>query len=420
MPLSVQTILNRLSEYEHRGCGTEEEELAFETMLTLLAGETGVRAFDEAFTAPATYLRLFAIISCGLLAGLGLFFITPLGGALMASVALVMLVRFFDWRTVPFTWLGARRICRNLVAERDEDGGAAVTGRQATNQRPLVILAAHLDSAPASFAYRRSQIGRFKASFYSGLAGLAAVPVVLWLGLLWPSLVLWLAVPLAGVVCSFQIVAAWDFWRFGYVPGANDNASGVAAVTAAATHLWAKQRQAEQRQAEQAVGAHAEGGAALAGIDVRLLLTSAEEAGLLGAQVYVQAHADELAARPSFVLNIDTVGRGALHYVARSGLLSVRDYDGPLAHMAHSLKVPPASHTVGDFDTAPFYDAGVPCLTLAAYEEDGTMRDIHTPHDSFDALDHACVDHAARIAEKIVTLIAYTQQAPRSHEVASA
>src|SRR4051794_41871837 len=81
------------------------------------------------------------------------------------------------------------------------------------------------------------------------------------------------------------------------VPGANDNASGAAVAAQLAAEC-------AERPLE-----HTE---------VRLLVTSCEESGLLGAQAYARAHEHE--ARHTTFLNFDTVGGDVpLTYLLKEG-----------------------------------------------------------------------------------------------------
>jgi Zn-dependent M28 family amino/carboxypeptidase len=130
--------------------------------------------------------------------------------------------------------------------------------------------------------------------------------------------------------------------------GAEDNASGVAAMLAAAQTL----AQVTPRPRR----------------SIMFLATTAEESGLLGSEAYVQRPLVPLA-RTAAVLNLDVTNvRGATRDVAALGV--DRSSLGPLfqaAAAAESLAVEPQPDVRGSFfrsDHFPFARAGVPALSL--------------------------------------------------------
>jgi Peptidase family M28 len=376
MPLLAADIFRRLSEWPHRGAGSEDEMMAREMLTTELVGEPGVDVAEEGLRAPATYLPLFAMIALGQAAALTVAIWAPYVAVMVGIFFLGSHLLFFDWRVSPLIWMGPKQLTANLVAKK----GAG---------RRLFILMAHLDSAPASYAYRADQVQHFKASVYAGTGIVALgvlVPFLDTLGLVTP---VWLRLLLVATIMSQPIIAGLDFWRFGYTPGANDNLSGVAAATAAASQLW-------RRMPDDC--------------EVRLVITTAEEAGMLGAQHYARAHEDELRARQTHIINFDTVGNNNLKYIRKSGGFTDVRYEGPLLDAANALCrqskkynfFSAGEHHVGDFDSVWFVRAGISTLTLASYDDDGMMPHIHTPDDTADHVDLDQVARSALFGEALV------------------
>jgi len=285
MPLSATDIFNTLSDWPHRGFGTHEEMEAREALMAELSGEVGVAVTEEGFTAPKTYLTFFWLVALG---QAFMILAAPLAPAAFVLGGLMLLVShllYFDWRVSPLAWAGDRTLGANLVAKKG-------VGRR------LIILMAHLDSAPASFAYRPDQVRHFGLSVWIG-TGIVAfgllVPLAVTVGIGVP---LWLRVFFGFLLVAQAGVASWDYWRHGFTPGGNDNLSGVACATAVASRLWHNMPP---------------------DTEVRLVLTSAEAAGMLGAQHYWRQHRAELHGYQTHILNIDTVGAGKLAYVTESG-----------------------------------------------------------------------------------------------------
>ncbi len=376
MALKARQIFELLSEWPHRGVGSEEEMEAREMLMAHLTGEIGVEVAEEGFFTPRSYLPFFwaiALSQCFFIA------LSGYGSLVMAAGGLMVLIshmRFFDWRVTRPIWLLARTTTANLVAKK----GAG---------RRLIILMAHIDSAPASFAYRPEQVPHFKTSVYlsTGIISLGfLVPLASLSGLDVPWFI---KAPIILLTIAQVVMASLDFWRFGYTPGANDNLTGVAAATEVASRLWAKMPE---------------------GAEVRLVITTAEEAGMLGAQHYWEQHHEELKARDTHVLNFDTVGFGKLSFVLESGGFTPVYYDGALPHAAHALTklnkrfagVKEAKHHVGDFDSVWFCRDGISSLTIAAYDENGMMPYIHTMEDRAEHLDLDVMDEAVAFGEAVI------------------
>ncbi len=349
---------------------------AREALITILSGEFEVDITEEGFDAPPTYIRFFWLVA--ILCALAVW-----GATMMPSVmALLGLLGwgsyflFLDWRMSPLVWWGAQTPTANLVAQKG------------SGQR-LFILMAHIDSAPASFAYRPGQVQNFRASLYVSLAIMSlgvVIPLIAGSGI---EVDLQTRLFVVLVIIGHAVLASLDYWRFGYTPGANDNLTGVAAATSAASHLWRHMP---------------------ANAEVRLVITSAEEAGMLGAQHYWQTHRDELKARDTYLINIDTVGCQNLKYVTKSGSFTDVVYDNQLTDGAALLiqsnetfrGVSSATHLVGDFDSVWFNRDGIASLALASYDQHNRMPAIHTPEDTVEKVNMDTVAKAARFAEAIV------------------
>lgn len=376
MSLKASDIFTRLSEWPHRGVGTEQELEARETLITELTGEFDVEIKEEGFNAPTSYLPflwLSGFMSIVAVAGANYM---PYIMVMLGAVAFASWYLYFDWRRSPLIWWGANQTTANLVASKG----------QGMN---LFILMAHIDSAPASFAYRANQVSHFRLVMFVSVSVIAfgvILPLISSLGFRVNSAFMSFVIAL---IILQLILASIDFWRFGYTPGANDNLSGVAAATAAASRLW-------RRMPENA--------------EVRLVITSAEEAGMLGSQHYLNVHRDELKARNLYLINIDTVGCKNLSFVTQSGGFTPVNYQNVLTDTASKLRrinqdfanITATHHHVGDFDSVWFARAGLPSVTIASYNDHGHMTGIHTPEDTAEKIDTNTMALATRFAEAIV------------------
>lgn len=384
MSLECKEIFDSLLEWPHRGAGSEDEMMAREQLVTHLVGEPAVDVVEEAFFAPTSYLPFFIMIAGG--AGFAIWTASEMLyiSLLLGFLFFVSHILFFDWRVSPLIWFSPKKLTANLVAKKGE------------GQR-LFILMAHLDSAPASFAYRPDQVRNFSVSVYLSSSLIATGVLVPVFSIAGYDAPIWLLVLLTLSLCAQVGFAGFDFWKQGYTPGANDNLSGVAAATSTASRLW-------RRMPDDA--------------EVRLVVTSAEEAGMLGAQHYWQQHKDEFKDRDVYVVNLDTVGNKNLRYIIKSGGFTPVLYTNKLTQTAAVVSsqnkqfsgVQPGTHKVGDFDSVWFQRGGLASVSIASYDDEGLMPHIHTIEDKPDYVDMEKVNLAAQFAEAIIRMVPLTSQ----------
>ena len=235
-------------------------------------------------------------------------------------------------------WLplgGAAREDANLIATR---GGVPV--------RRWIV--AHLDTK----AQIQSMAGRLVAVWTIGLA--VAVLMALSLARLRGIV----PISFAGLGAALAVLAGALAGRGrlrGSTPGARDNGTGVAAALAAAEGLD-----------DAAVG---------------ILITGAEEFGLVGARVFVGQRAEDL--REAVVVNLDTIDQEGelvvISHDARGAALATREYPRLAASgLAPRLRRLPVGILTDSF---PFARAGVPAVTVGRLTW-RTLRTIHTPRDT--------------------------------------
>jgi len=249
--------------------------------------------------------------------------------------------------------LGGAREDANLVARR---GDAPVT-------RWLV---AHLDTK----AQGQSMAGRLVAVWVVG-AAIAALSAAALLRLTAP-LPLALAAPVAGLAVLAGALAGRGRLR-GRSRGARDNGSGIAAALAGAA-----------ASSDPATG---------------ILITGAEEFGLVGARVFAQLEGGRLTGVE--VVNFDTIDQeGDLYLVSheRRGAGIAAEYArrvGGLGPVVRPRRLP-AGILV---DSLPLSRAGAAAITVGRLTW-GTLRRIHTPGDVPEGFS---LELAERVGRAIVT-----------------
>ncbi|MEO5822831.1 MAG: M20/M25/M40 family metallo-hydrolase [Vicinamibacteraceae bacterium] len=170
-------------------------------------------------------------------------------------------------------------------------------------------------------------------------------------------------------------------------PGADDNASGVAAVLAAAEHLKNGAR----------------------GRNVAFVFWSGEEAGLLGSAAFTAKPPlplDQLAA----YFNFDMVGRLRDNALQVQGAGSSPSW-AALATSANAdptLKIAVQNDPNLPTDSSTFNQASIPTLSFFT----GSHEDYHRPTDTADRVDAAGIDRIVAYASTIVSRVADAAEPP--------
>ncbi|HEY8379853.1 MAG TPA: M20/M25/M40 family metallo-hydrolase [Nannocystis sp.] len=186
--------------------------------------------------------------------------------------------------------------------------------------------------------------------------------------------------------------------------GADDNASGVAALLAAAAAL--AQLPSEQRP-----------------YDLQFIAFAAEELGLLGSKRAVEALPPEQQKNIVAMLNFDMVGRvrDQSLVVVGTGTSSAwprllervtPDPAGP----ARTLKLRASEDGFGASDQASYYAAGIPVLHFFS----GTHDDYHRPSDDLDKINFDGAAAVADLSVRLVTLLLREQPTLDFQKIAEA
>jgi hypothetical protein len=204
----------------------------------------------------------------------------------------------------------------------------------------------------------------------------------------------WLSVlqliPTLILLVSVFLLGDWELSEV--VPGANDNASGVATVLSLADALDAEPPE---------------------NLDVCVLLTGAEECGMEGMRSFVREHRDGLERGSTVFLVLDMVGKGHLHYLTGEGLAITYRHNRRLVELCDAIATA-SREDGGDLDVGPValatatdalpaILAGYPAITLWALAENGLPGlEYHTPRDTPDRLDREALERAHGFALALI------------------
>jgi hypothetical protein len=319
----------------------------------------GYSVVTQKFTFPPSSLRAFPLFGAGL-GWLTLALLPFLGSARLPSwAALAIWISGLLALTVISAGVGLGWV--SLGQGLREDANLIATKG---HTRPRRWVVAHLDSK----AQGHSMAGRLVAVWAIGLA-LAGLTVLTGLRLQGALSPLSLGIG-AALAIGAGFLAGRGQLRGGSL-GARDNGSGVVAALTAA--------------------------AATSDPQVGILITGAEEFGLVGARVFAQLTPD--LGQVEFV-NVDTVDQeGELYLVSHnaSGERLARSLEPRLAGLGISIRR--RRLPLGIFvDSAPLARAGAPAMTIGRLTW-RTLRRIHTPADTPEGLSF---DTAERVGRAIV------------------
>jgi hypothetical protein len=363
-----------------RPCSDAEKDAANRLVTWLRA--RGLDARLEEFDGYSTFALPYGILFAAALSGGLLQRGRPRRlrrvGDTLAIAAVVVAALEGDLRRTPLSTALSRQPSVNVVAR------VAATGP--TRQR--VCLCGHLDSTRSGLLFH-PKLARWLAQMLqipalSALA-LAAGPALRRVrGGRYVN-----SVAVGGLLLSLALLLERELLGED-VPGASDNASGTAVALQLAAECAA---------------------ARLDHTEVDVLITSGEEAGMLGAQAYARRH--RLRAAETTFLNFDTVGGDVpLTYILREGGGAITRPASPrlialleeIATRRPELDLRPAATTPGlPTDATPMRARGWEAVTLLAQGD--TIPNYHWPTDTYANVDRTTVQRALETGRELLQML---------------
>lgn len=287
------------------------------------------------------------------------------------GMAILALVVFFAeqmaWPILS-AWLPGGE-SQNVVGTRP----AAQDGRQ-----HLVVMA-HMDSGRANLLFHPRLVGHYRRFYLGALVAMALLPILMGLGWLIGDAWLWYAqlAPAGFVTVAFLLLLHQEL-AMPWVPGANDNASGLAVLLHLAEELEGLQH-----------------------TTLWLVATGSKEAGLHGARSFLRHYPFPRAS--TYFINLDTVGRGQLGIMVREGALLARTADPELVQLAGesessdiTVDADPRVYHASNTDAQAALARGFRALSIIALE-DGRPAFRHWPNDTLENIRPELLERAARL-----------------------
>jgi hypothetical protein len=377
--------IDALVEYDGRWPGTDAERRAAGHLverLRALGREAELEPTRVRPGYPLTHL-LHALLG---IAGSVVSVRSPLIGVLLVLFAAVSTFGDLTGSFFLIRRLTPGRASQNVVSR--EDGG----------KPGLLVVSAHYDAARTGAVFSRRSlertatlgklirrpIGPFAPSFWS----LVAILVCCLLRLIsvdpLPLIVVQFA---ATVVLIVSVPLLADIALSGVVPGANDNASGVATALRLAERF---------------------GGGSLQHFDLMVLLPGAEEGFLLGMRAWLRRHKKELDRGSTVFLNIDTVGHGTVRWQTKSGFIFPLSFHPTLLGLCDELAEEHNARGVPMRVIADAYaarSAGFPAISISCLNAMDYVPTYHQYSDTPENVDIDALDRAYHFCSDLIELI---------------
>jgi hypothetical protein len=375
--------------FEGRHAGSDAERRAANHLARRLEDLDRDAEVEPTEIRPRWYLAhlIHAVLA---IAGSAVSVSNALVGTILVAVAAVSTIGDVTGRLPLARRITGRRASQNVVSREDGD-------------RPgVLILTAHYDAARGGAAFGRLEERR------AALGGLVRRPIGPFEPFTWSILLLLFcaAVRLAGahspVLSALQFVPTVvlivslpflaDIGLSTAVPGANDNASGVATVL----------RLAERY------------GGTLDHLDVWVVLTGAEESMALGMRAWLRRRRPRLDPLRTIVLNVDEVGAGTVRYAAKEGpLLALRQHPRLVALCDQIAEEDAEEGRYGarrvtarrPGDAYAARTRGLPAITISCAGVLDRAPHHHRPTDTPENVDEDALDRAFGFCSELVELI---------------
>ncbi len=384
-------LIEELCSFEGRWPGTDAERRAANRLAERLRGSKRKVAIEPTYVHPEYSLVIAAHVGLVIAGSLLTLVLAPLGFVLVllaaTSLYLDQNTRLYLIRRLFF-----RRASQNVVSPGSEPDAPA-----------RLILSAHYDAAKTGLIFgprstrlaqrlpegARILLGPLRIVFWAGIVPLLAVSAARLAGLDSTWLSIAQLIPTALLLVTMMLLI--DIALSEVVPGAYDNASGVAAVLSIAEEL---------------------GDDPPRNLDVWVVLPGAEEANCEGMARWVNAHRNDLDPQSTYFLNLDSVSYGDPHFLLSEGAIVSYRLDDRLAELCAAIAA--ADRDDGDRYRArplriPFHSDALPASTrgfraisIVGAQDGVTPPYYHTHADTPERLDEEAMTRSIDFTVELI------------------
>lgn len=388
----IKCDVEELCSFEARLPGSDAERRAANHLRDRLRDKERRAEIEPTYVHPQwTQIQMLACI--GAVLGSVLAGLVPLLGFLLVFAAAVTTYLELGSRTHPLRAMFFRRASQNVIS-RPREGSSPAPER--------VILCANYDTARTGAAYNRGPTRLLGAASRRFPVVSAPPRLIFWsMALLLPPLGARLAGVETDLISLLQLpqtmVLILGAFALGEIalspasPGANDNASGVAAVLAAVGQLDSDPPE---------------------NLAVDVLLTGAGTTTMAGVRAHLRAHRREIDRERTWLVALEEVGRGELRYLTSEGLAVSSPADPALVDLCEALgsgggayAAEPMRHGYASAAAAA-RARKLRAIAITCREPGQPLPDEHrTPRDTPQGIDAERIGRAANFAVGLVRLL---------------
>jgi hypothetical protein len=314
---------------------------------------------------------------------------SPAIGTAVAAAALISFVveqwRCVIWLSWPACQFQSQNVCGTIPA--------AATARQ------RIVLCAHYDSQHSGLIWA---MNRFLNPLSMRLPIWLMPPMTFFVALMAMQIVLGFVQmhtglgltirALGGLLLAIYVVVAAVFTQFGLsrcVPGAVDNASGVAAVLELADQ-WRASPPADD-------------------VELIVVLTGCEESVLLGAAAWADRHREELERLPTVFLNLDSMAFGPPRFLGAEvpGAGLPLRADAQVIDLCRQVASEMGLHDAGPHalpgptDGLAFLARGMRGISIVSFQPGGVLPRYHTMADTVQNMDFTAANATVEFAQRV-------------------
>jgi Peptidase family M28 len=387
-------LIEELCSFEGRWPGTDAERRAANRLAERVRAMGRKVSVEPTYVHPEYSLVIAAHVLLAIAGSLIALLSAP-AGFVIVLIAATSLYLDQNTRLYLIRRLFFRRASQNVVSPGANPSAPA-----------RLILSAHYDAARTGLIFgprstrvakrlsktARVLLGPLRILFWAGIVPLLAVSALRLGGVdaTWLAIAQLIPTALLLVFTVFLI----DIALSGVVPGAYDNASGVAAVISTAQQLDDDPPK---------------------NLDVWLVLPGAEECNCEGMARWVAAHRKELEAESTFFVNLDSVSYGDPHYMASEGAIVSYRHDGRLYELCDAIAT--ADRNDSDryhagpvripfqTDAQPAVIRGFRAISIVGVEDGLSPPYYHTHADTPEELDEEAMTRAVQFTLELVRQI---------------
>lgn len=257
---------------------------------------------------------------------------------------------------------------------------------------PRIILTAHYDTSRSGLNFHPKLVAGFRQSFLlmnvciavililALAAGMAAL-----MGLELPSSFSYLSLPFALYLLLTVALLVDREVRGVYVPGGNDNASGVAVMLDSFIRLAGNMPQ---------------------GAEVWAVATGCEEAGTVGMLRFLEEYGEGI--KDDYIINLDNLGIGHVKYITGEGLFAAIPSDRDMIMAAAAcarenpdLDIGPYVYKSLTTDATPALVRGYKVMSIMAFADNGVLPNWHWPTDKAEYVEPQNLATASTLVQSI-------------------